>query len=222
MNSWKRAYSFLTKDLWRVDLDILKGGRAFLVKTLRLLAVSSRDFSEGLINLRAMSLVYTTLLSLVPLLAVSFSVLKGFGVHNQIEPLLLNFLAPLGPKGGEIAASIIGFVENLNVKVLGAVGLAVLLYTVFSLIQKIEDAFNDIWRVRRQRSLARKISDYMSVLLIGPVLIALGAEGDGVPPEVVAACDASVRIPMAPAFDCFNVATAGAIFLYEIARRRRR
>ena len=97
-----RIWEFLTKELWKVDLDALRGPKAFLVKSLRLLTVSFRDFSEGLINLRAMSLVYTTLLSLVPLLAVSFSVLKAFGVHNQMEPLLGRFLAPLGPKGPEI------------------------------------------------------------------------------------------------------------------------
>jgi membrane protein len=121
-----------------------------------------------------MSLVYTTLLSLVPLLAVSVSVLKAFGVHNQVEPALAGFLAPLGPKGQEITVRVISFVENLKVGVLGSVGLVVLIYTVISLIQKVEGAFNEIWRVRRQRSFARRLSDYMSVILIGPVLIFAG------------------------------------------------
>ena len=164
----------LTGDIWEVDLETVSAPRAFLIKTLRLVTVSVRDFSEGLINLRAMSLVYTTLLSLVPLLAVSFSVLKGFGVHNQMQPLLANFLAPLGPKGEEITVTIIGFVENLNVTVLGSIGLAILIYTAISLIQKVEDAFNEIWHIRRQRSLARRLSDYMSILLIGPVLVFSG------------------------------------------------
>lgn len=167
----RRLRDFLIHDLWRVDLDSLGSSRAFLIKLLRLVAVSAKDFSEDLFNLRAMSLVYTSLLSLVPLLAVSFSVLKGFGVHNQIEPALANFLAPLGPKGEEITLQIIGFVENLNVGVLGSIGLAMLLYTVISLIQKIEDAFNEIWRVRKHRSFVRRFSDYMSVLLVGPVLV---------------------------------------------------
>jgi membrane protein len=55
-----------------------------------------RDFMAGMLTLHAMSLVYTTLLSMVPLLAVSISVLKGFGVHDQLEPVLVNLLAPLG------------------------------------------------------------------------------------------------------------------------------
>jgi membrane protein len=127
--------------------------------------------------MRAMSLVYTTLLSLVPLLAVSFSVLKAFGVQNQLEPALLNFLAPLGPKGAELTATIIGFVDNMRVGVLGSVGLALLLYTVVSLIQKVERAFNYTWHVSHNRRFVERFSDYLSVLLIGPVLMfsALGA-----------------------------------------------
>lgn len=142
-----------------------------LLRTLRILYVVVRDLADGQLTLQAMSLVYTTLLSLVPLLAVSFSVLKGFGVHNQIEPLLLNFLAPLGEKGEEIAARVIEFVENMKVGVLGSVGLAMLFYTVISLVQKIERAFNYTWRTSRSRGLTQRFSDYLSVILIGPVLM---------------------------------------------------
>jgi membrane protein len=131
----------------------------------------ARDLAEGQLTLRAMSLVYTTLLALVPLLAFSFSVLKGFGVHRQIEPLLYEFLQPLGEQGAEITDQIIGFVENVRSGVLGGIGLALLLFTVISMIQKVEDTFNYIWQVQKSRSLARRFSDYLSVILVGPVLM---------------------------------------------------
>jgi membrane protein len=131
----------------------------------------ARDLAEGQLTLRAMSLVYTTLLALVPLLAFSFSVLKGFGVHRQIEPLLYEFLQPLGEQGAEITDQIIGFVENVRGGVLGGVGLALLLFTVISMVQKVEDTFNYIWQVQKSRSLARRFSDYLSVILVGPVLM---------------------------------------------------
>ena len=131
----------------------------------------ARDLAEGQLTMRAMSLVYTTLLSLVPLLAFSFSVLKGFGVHRQIEPLLYEFLLPLGEQGARITDQIIAFVENVRGGVLGGIGLALLLYTVISMIQKVEDTFNYIWQVQTSRSLARRFSDYLSVILIGPVLM---------------------------------------------------
>lgn len=88
-----------------------------------------------------MSLVYTTLLSVVPLLAVSLSLLKAVGVHNQVEPLLRHFFEPLGEKGVEFSQRMLGFVENVQVGVLGSLGLALLLYSVVSLVQKIEEAF---------------------------------------------------------------------------------
>lgn len=166
-----RIREFFASELWSVNLAELSKGKALAVKTLRLFYVAARDFSEGQINLRAMSLVYTSLLSLVPLLAVSFSVLKAFGVHNQIEPFLLNLMAPLGEKGVEITDRVIGFVENIKVGVLGSIGLALLIYTVIELLRKIEAAINSIWKISRPRSFARRFSDYMSVILIGPVLI---------------------------------------------------
>ncbi len=138
---------------------------------LRLVYTVGYDLTQGTLTLRAMSLVYTTLLSTVPLLAFSFSVLKGFGVHNQLEPLLLNFMAPLGEKGEQLTRQIIGFVDNIKVGVLGALGLGLLIYTVISLMQKVESSLNHIWRVSTRRSFARRFSDYLSVLLVGPVLV---------------------------------------------------
>jgi membrane protein len=164
-------YEAFNTRLWRDDLRELKGWRRVPVIAVRLFVVLLRELINGQLNLRAMSLVYTTLLSLVPLLAVSFSVLKGFGVHNQIEPALLSFLAPLGPKGIELSNNIIGFVENIKVGVLGSLGLLFLLYTVVSLIQKVESSFNYVWKVERLRGLAQRFSSYLSVILIGPVLV---------------------------------------------------
>lgn len=130
-----------------------------------------RELATGELNLRAMSLVFTTLLSLVPLIAVAFSVLKAFGVHNQMEPVLLGLLEPLGERGPEITANIINFVQNIKVGVLGSVGLAMLFYTIIALVQKVENAFNYVWRVKRSRSIARRFTDYLSVIMIGPVLV---------------------------------------------------
>jgi membrane protein len=157
--------------IWETDLESLPRLQAWGLRAARVALATARDLTDGQLTLRAMSLVYTTLLSLVPLLAVSFSVLKGFGVHNQLEPLLLQFLAPLGEKGIEITAQIIGFVENLRVGILGSLGVALLFYTVISLIQKVESSFNYVWHAARTRSLGERLSDYLSVVLIGPVLV---------------------------------------------------
>ncbi len=148
-------------------------------RVLRLLYMVGRDVVQGTLTLRAMSLVYTTLLSTVPLLAFSFSVLKGFGVHNQLEPLLFKLMAPLGGKGEPLTRQIIGFVDNMQVGVLGALGLGLLIYTVISLLQKIESSLNHIWRVSTRRSFVQRFSEYLSVVLVGPVLVftAMGITG---------------------------------------------
>jgi membrane protein len=161
----------LNAAIWNGQLSAMPRWKAAVIGPVRLLFVLARDLAHGQLTLRAMGLVYTTLLSLVPLLALSFSVLKAFGVYNQIDTLLLGFLAPLGEKGAEVTGWIIRFIENLNVGVLGSIGLALLIYTVVSLIQKVEESFNFIWHISQLRSFARRFSGYLSVLLIGPVLI---------------------------------------------------
>ena len=145
--------------------------RSRLRHYLQILVMVGRDFMGGMLTLRSMSLVYTTLLSIVPLLAVSISVLKGFGVHDQLEPTLVRLLAPLGERSAEISARIVEFVDNMKIGVLGALGLGLLIFTVVSLIQKIESAFNYTWRLQNSRNLTQRFSNYLSVVLVGPVLI---------------------------------------------------
>ena len=143
----------------------------WLYKTGRTAYALVRDVVSGNLTLHAMSLVYTTLLSIVPLLALSFSVLKALGVHQRMEPFLFQFFRPMGPQGVEIAEQILGFVDNMKVGVLGSVGLALLVYTVVSLVQKIERSFNMIWRVPDMRSMAQRFSNYLSVIMVGPLLM---------------------------------------------------
>ena len=173
---FKKINDFFTKTLWYIDIRNIGEFKSLLIRIIRLIYASAREFTKNDLNLRSMGLVYITIISLIPFLAVSFSVLKGFGVHNQLEPTLLNILKPLGEKGQQIAAQIIEFVSNVNVKVLGGVGFGLLFYTVISLIKRLEDSLNIIWKVKSGRSFMRRISDYLSITLIGPVFffIAIG------------------------------------------------
>ena len=157
--------------IWSYNASDRSAPRSPFRHLLQIVVMVGRDLMAGMITLHAMSLVYTTLLSMVPLLAVSISVLKGFGVHDQLEPALVNLLAPLGEQSVEISARIIEFVENMQIGVLGALGLVMLMYTAISLIQKIESAFNHTWRLQSSRSLMQRFSDYLSVIMVGPVLI---------------------------------------------------
>lgn len=142
-----------------------------LTRILRYPYALIRDVMRGDLTLRAMSLVYTTLLSIVPLLALSFSVIKGLGFHRELEPVLYTFLEPIGDKAYDITAQVMSFVENVRGGVLGSIGLVFLLYTVISMIQKVEESFNFVWRVDQPRSFGRRFSEYLSVMVVGPAVI---------------------------------------------------
>ncbi len=145
----------------------------WLLDVLRYPFALIRDLLTGELNLRAMGLVYTTLLSLVPLIAFAFAVLKGLGIHRDLEPLIYEFLRPIGERAGELTTQMMSFVENVRGGVLGSVGLAFLLYTVVTTVQKLEGAFNFAWHVERPRSLMRRVSEYLSLIVIGPVFLVI-------------------------------------------------
>ena len=130
-----------------------------------------RDMFAGQLTLRAMSLVYTTLLSVVPLIAFSFAVLKGFGVDELLEDKMYLLLEPLGEKGREITDNVMRLVQNVNGGLLGGVSLAFFIYTAISMVQKVEEAFNYAWYVSKPRSFARRFTEYVFVMTIGPVAI---------------------------------------------------
>lgn len=163
----KRAYAVI----WDVVPEDMPFWHASAVHAARIAWVVARDLIEGPLSLRAVSLVYTTLLSLVPVLAISFAILKAFGYDAQLEYAMSEFLAPLGARGTDIIDKTMEFVRNVDIGILGSVGLGFLLYTLFSTIQKIETAFNSIWQVQNNQSPARRIIEFLSVGLLGPLLI---------------------------------------------------
>ena len=171
MDDWFGLKPIIDKQLWSVEWGSTPRWRAWLIGAARVLYVLVRDLVAGDLNLRAMSLVYTTLLSMVPVLAVAFALLKAFGAHEAGEEMLSGLLAPLGEGASEITSRIIQFVDRIKVGVLGVVGVGLLFFTIISLMQKIERAFNSIWYISEGRSFARRFSDYMTVVLIGPLLI---------------------------------------------------
>ncbi|MFQ5981912.1 MAG: YihY/virulence factor BrkB family protein [Woeseiaceae bacterium] len=171
-----RLLNLLEQLVWGDHLEKRGPPGRFVAVVLRYLYGLGRDVVSGQLTLRSMSLVYTTLLSVVPLIAFSFSVLKGLGMHKELEPQLYAFLAPLGPQGEEITQQVINLVDNVKGGVLGGVSLAFFIYTAISMVQKVEESFNYVWYVSESRSFARRFSEYLIVLLIGPVVmvIALG------------------------------------------------
>ncbi len=163
----KRVEQLLFEPARQPDLPLLRK----LLSVLRYPYALGRDLLRGELNLRAMGLVYTTLLSVVPLIAFAFAVLKGLGMQRDLEPLILEFLNPIGERANELTAQIMEFVDNTRGGVLGSLGLAFLIYTVISTVQKLEESFNFAWHVEQPRSVVRRVSEYLSLMVLGPIFV---------------------------------------------------
>ena len=148
------------------------GALGTVLRVLRYPYAVVRDLMRGEINLRAMGLVYTTLLSLIPLLAFSFAILKLFGGHRDLEPIIYEFFRPVGGAAAqELTTRVTQFANRVSSGVVGSLGLALLAWTLVGTIKKVEDSFNFLWHVDQPRSFARRLAEYTTLLIAGPVLI---------------------------------------------------
>jgi membrane protein len=144
---------------------------ALALRLLRYPYAILRDLSRGQINLYAMGLVYATLLSLIPLLAFAFAVLKAFGAHRDLEPIILEFFRPVGASAGQLTHRVMEFADSVSTGIVGSLGLALLLWTLLGTIKKVEDGFNFLWRVEHARSFARRVTEYVALLIVGPIVV---------------------------------------------------
>jgi membrane protein len=148
------------------------GPAALLIRILSYPYAVVRDLWRGEINLRAMGLVYTTLLSLIPLLAFSFAILKVFGAHRDLQPIVYEFFRPVGEQAAiQLTERVMQFVDRVSSGIVGSVGFALLAWTLLGTIKKVEDSFNFLWRVEQPRSFARRIAEYLTLLVVGPLLL---------------------------------------------------
>ncbi len=157
--------------LWEQNFSALPYWRRILVRSAQIVYAILRDISEGQLSLRAMSLVYSTILGFIPTLALIFAVLKSLGVHNAMEPALNTLLEALGDRRDEVVSQIIDFVDNIQVGVIGITSMGVLIYLVLEMMRKIESSFNYIWNVSQGRSLSSRISEYLFAVIVSPLLI---------------------------------------------------
>ncbi len=172
MSDTKRAQVQLGRKvkqlLWEQNPNELNFLHRVLLRQIQTVVLVVRDFGINQSMLRASALTYYTMLSIVPLLALTFALLKAFGVQNLLEPLIME---KLNVGDGQAVQALLGYINNTQVGKMGAIGLVFLLYAVVSLLTNVERAFNHVWGVKEIRPLMRRFSDYLSVILVGPVLI---------------------------------------------------
>jgi membrane protein len=164
---------FFRTDIWRIHRKKLPGSKAVLLNVLRIFVLTFRNFQNDNCTLRASALTFYTFLSIVPLLALGFGISKGFG----FEPLLEKFLVEEFLFQQEALTQIISFAQDLLEKtkggVIAGVGVAILFWTVIKVLTHVELSLNQIWKVKKARSIGRKFNDYFAFILICPGLIIL-------------------------------------------------
>jgi membrane protein len=177
-NIWEKiqkAVIFIKNDIWRIRRAHLTPGKSFLVKILRVLIISIRGFNEDKCQLRSSALTFYSLISIVPVAAMAFGIAKGFGFEKVLEAQLRTKLA--GHE--EILANVIKFshslLENTRGGLIAGVGLVVLLWAVIKVLGQIEYSFNDIWGIKQKRTTGRMFGDYLSLMLVCPVILILSS-----------------------------------------------
>ncbi|MDD5410638.1 MAG: YihY/virulence factor BrkB family protein [Methylobacter sp.] len=163
--------SFVKEDIWLLHEQTLPAFKATIIKSLKIVLLSVQGFTQDLCPLRASALTLYSLLSVVPVIAMLFGIAKGFGFEKMLEQRLIE----QAPERDTLVLQLISFAQNLleSTKggVIAGIGIVVLFWTIISVIGNIEESFNHIWKISKGRSISRKFSDYLSLMLLAPVIL---------------------------------------------------
>ena len=167
----QKIKSFLTHDIWRIRLRDLPRSKSFLVNHLRVILVALRGFAEDKCQLRASALTFYSLLSIVPVVAMAFGIAKGFGFEKMLEEQLVEKFQGQEEIMARVVEFAQNFLENTKGGLIAGIGIGLLFWTVIKVLGNIELSFNAIWGVKTPRTLMRKFSDYLAIMLICPILL---------------------------------------------------
>ncbi|MGZ8175643.1 YihY/virulence factor BrkB family protein, partial [Methylobacter sp.] len=162
---------FVREDIWLLHEQRLPPFKAIIIKSLKIAILSVQGFSQDLCPLRASALTLYSLLSIVPVIAMLFGIAKGFGFEKMLEQRLIE----QAPERDTLVLQLISFAQNLldstKSGVIAGIGIIILFWTIISVIGNIEESFNHIWKIGKGRSISRKFSDYLSLMLLAPVIL---------------------------------------------------
>jgi membrane protein len=167
----KKFKKLFLKDIWEMSMKTYSPGKSFLIRQAKIFTLALRGFYKDKVQMRASALTYYTMLSIVPIVAMAFGIAKGFGFEIWLQEKLLSSFS-----GQEVVLQwLLTFVERYlaNVKggVIAGIGLVMLLWSVMKLLGNIEGSFNEIWQIKKARQISRKLSDYISLVVIAPILL---------------------------------------------------
>ncbi|MEM9895787.1 MAG: YihY/virulence factor BrkB family protein [Bacteroidota bacterium] len=167
----KKIIKFFEKDLWRIRTKRLPRYQRYPLEFLKIWFIAIKEFVDDRCAEKASALTFLSMLSLVPVLALVFAIAKAFKIGELVNAELNRYF-----KGQtEILNAVRPYVDKiLDTEGGGIVAISsavFLIYTVIRLLMNIEDSFNNMWDIKQNRRWERKISDYVAVILLGPILV---------------------------------------------------
>lgn len=168
---FKKISHFLSTHIWHVRLSKLDKRKGFIVRQLRVMSLAVKGFNEDQCLVKASALTFYMLFSIVPILALLFAIAKGFGMQEKLEA---NLLAKFG-QYRDVLTQAFDYANKMLATtqggVIAGVGVILLLYSVLKLLSSIEDNFNEIWQIKKGRTIIRKVTDYLAIMVFAPILI---------------------------------------------------
>lgn len=171
----KKLIDFLKNELWTVDLETAPKLKRILINFTRIVSLGVRGFKEDKLNVRASALTYFTLLSIVPVLALGFGIAKGFGLEAVLEDEVAKNLAGQEEAMNYILEFTHSMLGTAKGGLIAGLGFILLLWSVIKLLSNIENSFNTVWDIKKSRSIVRKFTDYLSIMILGPVFLILSS-----------------------------------------------
>jgi membrane protein len=157
--------------IWSQQINEWHGWKAAGLRVQRILTAAVAEFFRDQCMLRASALTFYTLLSVVPVFAVLFGIAKGFGLETLLERELMEQLAGQQDVTERILTFSRNMLENTRGGLIAGVGVVVMLWSALKVLGQIESALNAMWDVRAPRSWGRRFSDYLTVMLLAPMLL---------------------------------------------------
>jgi membrane protein len=165
-----QTYNSIRTDIWKTPMDRLTGNKAYWIRQVRIIYMVIKGISRDNIYIKASALTYFTILSVIPLVALAFGIAKGFGLQDELRAqIIMQF-----HNQEQVMAWILDFANNMLEEASGGwiagVGVALLFYTVGQLLNYVETTINSIWRVDETRVWYRKMTDYLAIIIMVPVI----------------------------------------------------
>ncbi len=163
--------------IWHTPLSELSRRKSFFIRQIRIIVLAARNSLNDKVSLRASALTFYTLISIIPVVAIALAIAKGFGLDQNLESIIRNSkeFGMYGDILNPLLESAKNTVQRTRGGYLAGVGVIILLWSVISLLGQIETSFNHIWQTSISRPWYRKFTDYLTILLIGPILIILSS-----------------------------------------------